>query len=150
MRAIAGPLMPDDAFERLRAEAAGVPELELLRSVPDLAAELAGAAAAVSQAGYNTTLEIVRAGVPALVVPYATPEEDEQLRRARRLADLGVLRVLERLDAATLAREIRRLEDFEPTTPAIDLDGGRGTCQELWDLMRDDPRPALLSTVASP
>ena len=57
-----------------------------------------GAAATVSQAGYNTTLEIVRAGVPALVVPYATPEEDEQLRRARRLADLGVLRVLERLD----------------------------------------------------
>ena len=150
MRAIAGPLMPDDAFERLRAEAAGVPELELLRSVPDLVAELAGAAAAVSQAGYNTTLEIVRTGVPALVVPYATPEEDEQLRRARRLADLGVLRVLERLDPATLAREIRRLEDFEPTTPAIDLDGGRGTCQELWDLMRDDPRPALLSTVASP
>jgi hypothetical protein len=58
--------------------------------------------------------------------------------------------VLEALDAATLAREIRRLEDFAPTTPAIDLDGGRGTCQELWDLMRDDPRPALLSTVASP
>jgi predicted glycosyltransferase len=150
MRAIAGPLMPDDAFERLRAGAVGVPELELLRSVPDLAAELAGAAAAVSQAGYNTTLEIVGTGVPALVVPYATHEEDEQLRRSRRLADLGVLRVLERLDAATLAREIGRLEDFEPATPDIDLDGGRGTCQELWDLMRSDPRPALLSTVASP
>ncbi len=150
MRAIAGPLMPDDAFERLRAQAAGVPALELLRSVPDLAAELAGAAAAVSQAGYNTTLEIVRTGVPALVVPYATPEEDEQLRRARRLADLGVLRVLERPGAATLAREIRRLEDFVPTTPAIDLDGGHGTCQELWQLMRSDPRPAVLSTVASP
>ena len=41
MRAIAGPLMPDDAFERLRAQADGVPELELLRSVPDLAGELA-------------------------------------------------------------------------------------------------------------
>jgi predicted glycosyltransferase len=150
MRAIAGPLMPDDAFERLRAQADGVPELELLRSVPDLAAELAGATAAVSQAGYNTTLEIVRAGVPALVVPYATPEEDEQRRRAGRLAGLGVLRLLEHLDAATLAREIRRLEDFEPTAPAIDLDGGRGTCQELWQLMRSDPRPAVLATAASP
>ena len=150
MRAIAGPLMPEDAFERLRAAADGVPDLELLRSVPDLAGELAGATAAVSQAGYNTTLEIVRTGVPALVVPYWTPEEDEQLRRARRFERLGVLRVLERLDAKRLAREIRRLEDFQPTAPAIDLDGGRGICQELWDLMRDDPRPALLSTVASP
>jgi predicted glycosyltransferase len=150
MRAIAGPLMPDDAFERLREHARGVPELELLRSVPDLASELAGATAAVSQAGYNTTLEIVRAGIPALVVPYATPEEDEQLRRARRLHDLGVLRVLERLDPVTLADEIRRLDGFEPTTPAIDLDGGRGTCRELWELMRSDPRPALLSTGASP
>jgi predicted glycosyltransferase len=150
MRAIAGPLMPDDAFERLRERAADVADLELRRSVPDLAAEMAGAAAAVSQAGYNTTLEIVRAGVPAVVVPYATPEEDEQLRRARRFERLGVLRVLARLDAATLAGEIRRLEGFRPTTPAIDLDGGRGTCQELWNLMRSDPRPAVLSTVASP
>jgi predicted glycosyltransferase len=150
MRAIAGPLMPGDAFERLRAEAESVPELELLRSVPDLGSELAGAAAAVSQGGYNTTLEIVRAGVSALVVPYATPEEDEQLRRARRFADLGALRVLERLDAATLADEIRRLEAFTPTSPAIDLDGGHGTCRELWNLARSDPRPALLSTVASP
>jgi predicted glycosyltransferase len=152
MRAIAGPLMPDDAFERLRAAAAEVPGLELVRSVPDLAAELAGASAAVSQGGYNTTLEIVRARVPALVVPYATPEEDEQLRRARRLERLGALRVLDpaRLDEALLAGEIRRLRAFEPTLPAIDLDGGRGACRELWELIRGGMQPALLRTEASP
>ena len=152
MRAIAGPLMPDAAFARLRAAADGVPGLELVRSVPDLAAELAGAAATVSQGGYNTTLEIVRAGVPGLVVPYATPEEDEQLRRARRLERLGALRVLdpERLDPTTLARAIRALPAFEPARPAIDLDGGRGTCRELWELMRGGLQPALLSTGASP
>ena len=152
MRAIAGPLMPDDAYERLCAAAVRVPGLELVRSVPDLAGELAAASAAVSQGGYNTTLEIVRAGVPALVVPYVTREEDEQLRRARRLERLGALRVLEPagLDAARLAREIARLPDFEPARPAIDLDGGRGTCRELWELIRGDPRPALLQTGASP
>jgi predicted glycosyltransferase len=152
MRAIAGPLMPDDAFERLRVHADGVPELELVRSVPDVAQELAAASAAVSQAGYNTTLEIVRAGVPAVVVPYATPEEDEQLRRARRLARLGALRVLDpdRLDPAVLAREIERLPAFEPTRPAIDLEGGLGTCRELWELIRGDDRHALLRTAASP
>ena len=152
MRAIAGPLMPREAYERLRARAAGVPGLELVRSVPDLAAELTAASAAVSQGGYNTTLEIVRARVPALVVPYVTPEEDEQLRRARRLERLGALRVLDpgRLDAAGLAREIARLPAFEPTRPAIDLDGGMGTCRELWELIRADRRPALLRTGASP
>jgi predicted glycosyltransferase len=152
MRAIAGPLMPRDAYERLRAAAAGVPDLELVRSVPDLGAELARAAVTVSQGGYNTTLEIVRAGVPALVVPYATPEEDEQLRRARRLESLGALRVLapERLEPSVLAREIEALRTFEPTRPAIDLDGGRGTCRELWELIRGELRPALLSTAASP
>jgi predicted glycosyltransferase len=152
MRAIAGPLMPGDAYERLRRAAAGVDGLELLRSVPDLAVELAGASAAVSQGGYNTTLEIVRAQVPALVVPYATPEEDEQLRRARRLERLGALRVLEpdRLGPAALAREIAALPDFEPTRPAIDLDGGRGTCSELWELIQGGMQPALLSTAASP
>ena len=152
MRAIAGPLMPADAFERLREAAACVPALELLRSVPDLPAELATATAAVSQGGYNTTLEIVRAQVPALVVPYATPEEDEQLRRARRLEQLGALRVLEpeRLTPASLARAIVRLRDFTPARPAIDLDGGRGTCRELWELIRGELRPALLSTGASP
>ena len=150
MRAIAGPLMPDGDFQRLRARAAGVADLELMRSVPDLAAELSGATAAVSQAGYNTTLETVRAGVPALVVPYTTAAEDEQLRRARRFERLGALRVLASLEAEILAREIRRLEDFMPATPAVDLDGGRGACQELWRLMRADPRPAVLLTAASP
>ena len=69
----------------------------------------------MSQGGYNTALEVVRSGVPGLIVPYATPEEDEQTRRARRLERLGAVRVLapERL-ARTLAAELRRLLSFEP------------------------------------
>ena len=67
----------------------------------DLGAELRAARASVSQGGYNTALEVVRSGVPGLIVPYATPEEDEQTRRARRLERLGAVRVLaaERLAA---------------------------------------------------
>ena len=85
-------------------------------------------------------------------MPYATPEEDEQLRRARRLEELGALRVVEahRLTPELLAREIRGLLAFEPARPAIDLDGGAGACRELWELIRADRRPALLSTGSSP
>jgi predicted glycosyltransferase len=152
MRAIAGPLMPDAAWQHLRQMVSGRPGLELVRSVPDLGAELRSAAVAVSQAGYNTTLEVVRSGAPALVVPYATEEEDEQSRRAGRLERLGALRVLpsDELDPARLADEVERLRDFTPTRPAIDLDGVRGTCRALWDLIRGDDVPAPLVTVSSP
>ena len=109
MRLIGGPLLPDAAWGRLR-ELAG-PQVELRRTVEDLGAELRGARASVSQGGYNTALEVLRSGVPGLIVPYATPEEDEQRERARRLERLGAVRVLapERLARATLAAELRRL-----------------------------------------
>ena len=131
LRLIGGPLMPDAAWERLR-ELEG-PEVELRRTVADLGTELRGARASVSQGGYNTALEVVRSGTPGLLVPYATPEEDEQLRRARRLERLGAVRVLapERLAPSTLAAELRRLLAFEPRPARIDLDGGRRTGELL-------------------
>jgi predicted glycosyltransferase len=136
MRLIAGPFCPPADRRALEAIAATQDGLEVVGTVPDLADELRHAAASVSQCGYNTALELVRARVPALVVPYTTPEEDEQLRRARRLARLGALRMLhpDHLDATTLAAEIEALLSFDPAEPAIDLDGARRTAELLWDL----------------
>jgi predicted glycosyltransferase len=137
MRVVGGPFLPERAWDRLRAAAERQSPVELVRTVPDLADELRRAAASVSQCGYNTALDLVRAGVPALVVPYATTEEDEQRRRARRLRRLGLVRVLEpeRLEPATLAREILRLGEFEPQRAQIDLDGAATTCR----LLREAP-----------
>jgi predicted glycosyltransferase len=136
MRLIGGPFCPDETVAELEAAAATQDGLEFVRTVPSLAGELHGAAASVSQCGYNTALEVVRAGIPALVVPYATPEEDEQLRRARRLARLGALRLLapERLDAVMLAAAVEALLSFDPLPPAIDLDGARRTAELLWQM----------------
>jgi predicted glycosyltransferase len=120
MRAIAGPLMPQNDYEELRRTAPG--NVELIRSVPDLAAELSRAKASISQCGYNTALDLLRTRVPALVVPYATPEEDEQTRRARRLEQLGVLQV-----ATYINGDLPRLLDFTPTSTSLDLDGAATT-----------------------
>jgi predicted glycosyltransferase len=117
MKAIAGPLMPRADFEELQELAPR--NVELLRSVPDLAAELRRAAASISQCGYNTALDIVRTNVPALVVPYGTPEEDEQQRRAERLQDLGIVKTADHVDA--------RLLDFTPATAQLDLSGAATT-----------------------
>jgi predicted glycosyltransferase len=135
MRVIGGPLLPEDAWQRLTALAG--PGVELRRTVADLGAELRAARASVSQGGYNTALEVVRSGVPGLIVPYATPEEDEQTRRARRLERLGAVRVLaaERLGRASLAGEVRRLLAFRPRPASVDLDGARRTGEVLDELL---------------
>jgi predicted glycosyltransferase len=137
MRVVAGPLLPEPEWQRLQQLAAGQPGLELRRSVPDLGAELTDARASVSQGGYNTALEVVRSGVPGLLVPYATEEEDEQTRRARRLERIGAVRVLDavRLTPAGLAGEIERLLAFRPRRARVDLDGARSSGRVLTEML---------------
>jgi predicted glycosyltransferase len=136
-KAIAGPFLPADAWERLAHAARDSDAIELVRHVPDLGAELRSAAASISQCGYNTALELIDARVPALVVPFATPEEDEQLARARRLEELGAVRVLDpvHLDAEVLAEAALALLDFEPSAPAVDLDGAAGSVRLIAELV---------------
>jgi predicted glycosyltransferase len=137
-KVIAGPFLPDEAWQSLRAGARGQKGLRLCRFVPDLVEELRTAVASVSQCGYNTALDILRARVPALVVPFADGAEDEQSKRARRLERLGALRVLEeeQLSAPRLAEEIRALSRFEPRTLELDLDGARNAARILGEMVR--------------
>jgi predicted glycosyltransferase len=121
MKAIAGPLMPDEDYARLQDLKPG--NVELVRSVPNLAHELSLAAGSISQCGYNTALDLLRTRVPALVVPYATPEEDEQTRRAERLQRLGVVKVADHPDPALL--------DFTPEPAELDLGGAARTTELL-------------------
>ncbi|MEE9209029.1 MAG: glycosyltransferase, partial [Kiloniellales bacterium] len=62
---------------------------------PDFRSLLARARLSISQAGYNTVLEVLAAGVPAVVVPFAAGSESEQSLRARRLAERGALTLVE-------------------------------------------------------
>jgi predicted glycosyltransferase len=105
--------------------------------VPDLCAELRAAAASVSQCGYNTALDILRTRVPALVVPFADRNEDEQTKRALRLRELGLVRVLDprALNASTMASELRSLRRFRPQPISLDLEGGPASARILTELM---------------
>src|SRR5262249_37663293 len=99
------------------------PNVEIVHAVPDLAQELRTARASISQCGYNTALDIVRTRVPALVVPYATPEEDEQTRRARRLQSLGLV--------LTGEIDYERLLAFTPAPARLALGGAQATPERL-------------------
>jgi predicted glycosyltransferase len=142
MRVIAGPFLPDDAWRRLRASAEGVDGLVVLREVENLGAELAGGAVSVSQCGYNTALDVLKSGIPALVVPYLAPGEDEQLRRAQRLAALGAVRLLDPrvLDGDELARDVASLLGTVPRGVELDLDGADASAELLWQALE---RPRL-------
>jgi predicted glycosyltransferase len=144
MRIVAGPFLADDEWRALRDAARGQRGLEVRRSVPDLVAELQAAAASVSQCGYNTALDLLRTGVPALVVPFAEGGEDEQTRRAERLAHLGAVRMITagRADAATLAAEIRELLAFRPAPIELDLDGARKSALTVGNLLARATAPA--------
>jgi predicted glycosyltransferase len=138
MKLVAGPFLPEEAWRSLRESARHVPGLSLTRFVPDLCAEMRRSAASVSQCGYNTALDILRAGVPALVVPFAEGGEDEQLKRARRLERLGALRVAEQheLDASRFAHELRGLLTFRPRPSALDMQGARNSSRVVESLLR--------------
>ena len=97
----------------------------LVSTVDDLSDAMRASAISVSQCGYNTALDILRAGVPALVVPFADNGDSEQSERARRLERLGAVRVLEaeRLRTGDLATAIRATIAFVPNPLTLNLDG---------------------------
>ncbi|AWN52582.1 glycosyltransferase [Methylobacterium sp. 17Sr1-1] len=107
-RILVGRAVPEPAFAALAAAAPGNVVVE--RARPDFRALLARAALSVSQAGYNTVLDLLHGGCPALLVPFEAGHETEQRLRAETLAAHGLARVLpesdltaERLAAAVLA-----------------------------------------------
>ena len=133
LRLIAGPFLPEAEWLALRERAIGMPGVELVRHVGDMVAEMRQARASISQCGYNSALDIVGANVPALVVPYETPSENEQRMRAERLADLGAMQMLAAADLnpARMAQAIVALLEFHPRPAALDLNGAEHTAQML-------------------
>lgn len=137
LRIVAGPFLPEAAWTALQ----GTPGVSLVRQVPDMVDEMRRARASLSQCGYNSALDLVASGVPALVVPYETVTENEQRQRADRLAALGALQCLapDALTPARLAEALEALLRFRPRPAALDLDGARRSAALLAELAATAP-----------
>jgi predicted glycosyltransferase len=148
MKVIAGPFLSDESWRALRSLAHGKNKLRLVRQVSDLCSELRSAAVSISQAGYNTCLDVLRARVPAILVPFAKEGEDEQRKRALRLQDLGAVKVVEQNDLtpARLAAEIRASMNSKFVTPALDLNGAENAAA-LIESMTMATAPPITSLV---
>jgi predicted glycosyltransferase len=139
-RLLAGRGLPADRWAAL---ASGLPAgIELDRERPDFRAKLVQARVSVSQAGYNTSVDLLSAKVPAVLVPYEAPGETEQRLRADRFAELGLARVLAQADL-TPARLAAAIDAAEvPRAHGFDLNGAARSAGAIEALARgiDPPR----------
>jgi predicted glycosyltransferase len=142
-RLVTGPYLPEAVRVELDRQARGLPAHDGRPAVvveayrPGLGAYLAGASLSVSQAGYNTVLELLAHRVRAVVVPYEG-SGDEQPLRAGLLAERGLLEVVPEpaLSPARLAAAMDATlgrPDF-PAPARLDLDGATRSVEILAEL----------------
>ncbi len=133
-RVLIGPNMPEASF---RAMAAGAPAGTLVeRARPDFRALLARGRLSISQGGYNTVLEVMAAGIPAVVVPYSGGTETEQTLRARLLAERGAFTLVNEAElspetsaAAVRAALAQGAGGRKPRLAGLDTSGADRTAQ---------------------
>jgi len=129
-RLIAGPNLPQEDYDALARQVSAGVLLERFRG--DFQSLLRHCHLSISQAGYNTILDVLQAGARAVVVPFAEGSETEQALRARLLAERGLVHVADARalggpeGAVALAQAIERaLSAPAPALGRLDLDGAR-------------------------
>jgi predicted glycosyltransferase len=130
-RLLAGPDLSESVFRSIEETA---PDLIVERNRPDFVELLGRCRVSVSQAGYNTMLDLVRARARAVVVPFSGDGEREQSIRAVRFEHRGLVRVVPeaRLDGGSLAAAVAAAAAApRPPPAAVDTDGANGTVRAL-------------------
>lgn len=137
MQLFAGPYFPEESFTRLQAS---LPEKVRLSRFTDrfpdwlLAADLS-----ISMAGYNTCMNLLGAGIPALVYPFA--QNREQRYRVEKLQQFGTFRIIEKheLTAPRLAKIIEPHLSLPRYQCNIRLDGAEQTRAWIEDYSHSQP-----------
>jgi predicted glycosyltransferase len=143
-RLLVGGGVGEADFAELRGTAPGHASVE--RARPDFRALLARAALSVSQAGYNTVVDLLRAGPRALLVPFEAGRETEQRLRAESLAARGLAAVLPEaeLSVEALALAVARLLGSPaPDGHEVWLDGAAETVATVAAMMGEASRGPL-------
>ena len=95
---------------------------------PDFRSILANADAAVSMCGYNTAMDLLQTGVPAVLVPFDAGGEVEQTLRAESLSKSNQFSVVKagELSAKKLVQALSRLQKTGPQS-GLNFDGAYET-----------------------
>jgi predicted glycosyltransferase len=140
-RLITGKNLPETDFAALCEDTPA--NIVIERFCYNFVGLLQGCRVSVSQAGYNTVLDILAAHARAVLVPFAAERETEQLVRAERLAALGAVELVREseLSPCALAAAIERAAAREPAMVAIDTDGAAKSARLIAAMIRPGERP---------
>jgi predicted glycosyltransferase len=132
---VAGPFLPPSARQRLRARSDA--SVTVVDRVDDVCAEIRHSVASVSQAGYNTSMDVLLADRPAVVVPFEAPGEDEQTKRAVRMDRLGLVRMIppQELSAGRLVADVVGTITAPRPATRLDLAGRERSAELIADLV---------------
>ncbi len=117
MRVFTGPYANQEDVEQLKTLAGEHTQIEAF--CRDLPALLRRAVLSISMGGYNTTMELLRAGCPALIFPF--PQNHEQRMRAERLSVKAPFFLLEHTDLDPVVLAGRMLQGLRLQTADIDI-----------------------------
>ena len=125
---VLGPYMSGEQRNHFHEACVGHPHIEIIEFDNRMEDRIAGAKAVVAMGGYNTYCEILSFDKPALIVP-RTPPREEQLIRATRAAELGLVDMLspeestDSLRFAAAIKDVLRREAPSVSAPDLQLEG---------------------------
>ena len=145
---ITGPFMPADFKKSIQILANKRSDIQVLEFLSEPTHLLKRAKRVISMGGYNTVMEALSFEKPLLVVPRVKPRL-EQLVRAERLQNLGVLELLHPNNlspkhlADWLNKEVKTPDNIHQR---INFNGQEQLCWEvkaMFDLTKEKPQHAL-------
>lgn len=140
-RLIAGPNLPEAVYQTLARELS--PGVVLERFRPDFPELLRCCHVSLSQAGYNTILDLLQAGARGLVVPFAAGGENEQTLRAQVLERRGLLQVFPESALGKPIQLAAAIDQAAASTPsrlaAFAFDGARRSAELIATFARKSP-----------
>ncbi|MCB0094491.1 MAG: hypothetical protein KDE46_02170 [Caldilineaceae bacterium] len=131
-----GPYLPDADYAQLEAQCANAKQIVLRRYTNRFLHYMAQADLSISMAGYNTCMNLLTTNTKALVLPFTGGDNDEQSTRAQKLANMGLVGILQpiNLHPETLATRIAMQLLSGSANAQLDLNGVAATVATLKEI----------------
>tara|TARA_A100001015_G_scaffold315916_1_gene428909 strand:- start:3466 stop:4581 length:1116 start_codon:yes stop_codon:yes gene_type:complete len=97
--------------------------MQLVEYIPNLREKLVDCAGIITYGGYNTTVEILQSGVPAIIVPRQDGQKMEQFVRAYTFEPYGFYGVINNKEFSVLEDKISKMLSTDPVEFSFSLNG---------------------------
>ncbi|HBB33748.1 MAG TPA: glycosyl transferase [Cyanobacteria bacterium UBA8803] len=139
-----GPFIPEEVFSHLQNLALGSDNITIDRYTPRFLDYMKRADLSISMSGYNTTMNILMTGVPAMIMAFMGNDDQEQTIRAEKLAKLGIVNVIRKpeLQPEQFAEKVVACLNQQPNAITWDFGGIEKTATCLRRLLQQQEAAA--------